>query len=66
MTEELKQRMLAKSPKVARYEQRIEQFRQNRTPDLDQQKSYVALNRNGIILNDVISTEECTKFLSDI
>ena len=66
MTEELKQRMLAKSPKVARYEQRIEQFRQNRISDLDQKKIYVELNRNGIILNDVISTEECTKFLSDI
>ena len=66
MTEELKQRMLAKSPKVARYEQTIEQFRQKRISDLDQKKIYVELNRNGIILNDVISTEECTKFLSDI
>ena len=29
--EKLKQRMLAKSSKVKRYQQRIEQFRQNRT-----------------------------------
>ena len=36
--EELKQRMLAKSAKVKRYEQRIEQFRQNRIFDLDQEK----------------------------
>ena len=36
--EELKQRMLAKSAKVKRYEQRIEQFRQNRIFDLDQKK----------------------------
>ena len=34
--EELKQRMLAKSAKVKRYQQRIEQFRQNRIFDLDQ------------------------------
>ena len=34
--EELKQRMLPKSVKVKRYEQRIEQFRLNRILDLDQ------------------------------
>ena len=33
--EELKQRMLAKSAKVKRYEQRIEQFRHNRAFDLN-------------------------------
>ena len=36
--EELKQRMLAKSAKVKRYEQRIEQFRQNRVFDLDKRR----------------------------
>ena len=51
--EELKQRMLAKSAKVKRYEQRIEQFRQNRIFDLDQKKIYAELNRNGIRSNDV-------------
>ena len=38
--EELKQRMLAKSAKIRRYEQRIEQFRQNRIFDFDQKKIY--------------------------
>ena len=33
--EELKQRMLAKSAKVKRYEQRIEQFRHSRAFDLN-------------------------------
>ena len=36
--EELKQRMLAKSAKIRRYEQRIEQFRQNRIFYFDQKK----------------------------
>ena len=36
--EELKQRMLAKSAKVRRYQQRIEQFRQNTIFDFDQKK----------------------------
>ena len=60
--DELKQRMLAKSAKVKRYEQRIEQFRQNRIFDLDQRKIYAELNWNGIGSNDVSNAEECTKF----
>ena len=36
--EELKQKTLAKSTQLKRYEQRIEQFRQNRIFDLDQKK----------------------------
>ena len=36
--EELKQKTLAKSAQLKRYEQRIEQFRQNRIFDLDQKK----------------------------
>ena len=64
--EELKQRMLAKSAKVKRYEHRIEQFRQNRISDLDQKKIYPKLNRNGIRSNDASNTEECIKFLGDI
>ena len=36
--EELKQRKLAKSAKVSRYQQRIEQFRQNRIFDFEQKK----------------------------
>ena len=38
--EGLKQRMLAKSAKVKRSEQRIGQFRQNRIFDLDEKKIY--------------------------
>ena len=63
--EELKQRMLAKSAKVKRYEQRIEQFRQNRIFDRDQKKIYVELNRNWIRSNDVPNAEEYAKFWSD-
>ena len=36
--EELKQKTLAKSAQLRRYEQRIEQFRQNWIFDLDQKK----------------------------
>ena len=57
MIEELKQRMLAKSAKVKRYEQRIEQFRQSRIFDSDQKNIYMELNRNGIRLNDVPNAE---------
>ena len=64
--EELKQRMLAKSTKVKRCKQRIEQFRQNRTFDLDQKKIYAELNRKAIRSNDVPNTVEFAKFWSDI
>ena len=64
--EELKQRMLAKSAEVKRYEQRIEQFRQNRIFDLDQKKIYAKLNGNGIRSNGVPNEGEYTKFWGDI
>ena len=64
--EELKQRMKAKSAEVKRYEQRIEQFRQNRVFDLDQKKIYTELSRNGIRSNNEPNAAECTKFWSDI
>ena len=64
--EELKQRMLVKSAKVKRYEQRIEQFRQNKIFHLDQMKIYAELNGNGIRSNDVPNAEECKKFWGDI
>ena len=64
--EEPKQRMLVKSAKLKRYEQRIEQFRQNRIFDLDQKKIYAELNGNGIRSNGVRNAEECTKFWGDI
>ena len=65
VTEEIKQRMLAKSAKVKRYEQRIEKFRQNRIFDLNQ-KIYTELKRNGIRSNDVPNAEKYTKFWSDV
>ena len=43
LIEELKQKMLAKSAKVRRYEKRIEQFRQSRNFDFNQQKIYAKL-----------------------
>ena len=58
--------MLAKSAKMKRYEQRIEQFRQNRIFNLDQKKIYTALNRNEIRLIDVPNAEECTRFWGNI
>ena len=64
--EELKQRMLVKSAKVKRYEQRIKQFRQKRIFDLDQKKVYAVLNGNGIRSNGVPNAEECTKIWGDI
>ena len=66
MIEELKQRMLVKSAEVKRYEQRIEQFRQNRISDLNQKKIYMELNMNGIRFNYLLNAEECTKFWGDI
>ena len=60
--EELKQRMLAKSAKVKRYEQRIEQFRQNRIFEINQKKVYAELNGSGIRSNDVQNVEEFTSF----
>ena len=64
--EELKQRMLAKSTKVKRYEQRIEQFRQNSIFDLNQKNLCAELNREGVRSNDVPNVEKLTKFWSDI
>ena len=58
--------MLVKSAKVKRYEQRIEQFRQNRIFDLDQKKIYTELNGNGIRSNGVPNAEECTKLWGNI
>ena len=66
VVEELKQSMLAKSANMKRYEQRIEQYRQNRIFDLDQKKIYAELNRNGIRSNAVPNADECTKFWDHI
>ena len=62
MIEELKQRMLAKIANVGRYEQTIEQFRQNRIFDFDQKEMPAKFNRGGVRPND----EKNKKILGDI
>ena len=44
VTEELKQRILAKAAKISRYEQRIQQYRINRLFRVDQKKVYNEFN----------------------
>ena len=64
--EELKQRMFAKNVKIRRYQQRIEEFRQNRIFDFDQKKMYAELNRDGVRLIDVPNVEESKRFWGDL
>ena len=66
LIEELKQRMMAKSAKIRRYEQRIEQFRQSRTFETDQKKIYAEFNGEGIRSNDVPDAEESKRFWGGI
>ena len=58
--------MLAKSAKIRRYEQRIEQFRQNGIFDFDQTKIYAEFNGGGVRSNDVPNAEESKRFWGDI
>ena len=44
VVEDLKQRMIAKSTKIKRYDKRINQFRQNRAFSVDQKHVYKELN----------------------
>ena len=60
--EEFKQRMVAKSAKLKRYENRIEQFRQNRMFGWDQKKFYNELNKSSNFSNEIPNAEESTKF----
>ena len=66
MIEELKQRMLGKSTKVRRYQQRIEQFRQNRIFNFDQQKIYAEFKGYGVRSTGVPNTEESKRFWGDL
>ena len=66
MIEELKQRMLGKSTKVRRYQQRIEQFRQNRIFNFDQQKIYAEFKGYGVRPMGVPNTEESKRFWGDL
>ena len=63
--EELKQRLLAKSAKVGRYQQRIEQFRQNRIFDFDL-KMYAEFNGDEVRPSDVPNIEESKRFWGDL
>ena len=60
--EELKQKLLAKIAKIRRYEQRIQQFRQNKIFDFNQKKIYAEFNGGGIRPNDVPNAEESKRF----
>ena len=60
--EELKQRILAKSTKQKRYEQRITQFRQNRIFNVDQKKINTGFNGSALRSTDVPNAEESRKF----
>ena len=64
--EELKQRMLAKSVKVRRYHQRIEQFRQYRIFDLHQKKMYAEFSGDGVKPSDVPNAEESKRSWGDL
>ena len=54
--------MITKSGKIKRYDQRINQFRQNRMFNIDQKKVYKELN-SGEVIPDA---EESRKFWFDI
>ena len=62
----LKQRMLAKSSKVRRCQERIEQFRQTRIFDFDQKKIYAQFNGDGVRPSNVPNTEESKRFWGNI
>ena len=62
MSEELNQRMLSKSAKVRRYQQRIEQFRQNRIFDFVQKKMYAEFSGHGVRPSEIPNAEGRKKF----
>ena len=64
--EELKQKMLAKSAKLRRYQQRIEQLRQNRIFDFDQKKMYSEFDGDGVRPIYVPNVEEGKRFWGNL
>ena len=66
VTEELKQRLIAKKAKLMRYDQRIEQYEQNRLYRVDQKRFYHEIN--GERTNEAVipDSDESQKFWSDI
>ena len=63
--EELNQRILAKSVKQKRYEQRITQFRQNRIFTVDQKKIFTGFNGSALRSTDVPNAEESRKLCGE-
>ena len=61
-SEEPRQRMLARSAKLRRYQQRIEKFRQNRIFDFDQKNPYAKFYGDGVRPIDVPKAEESKRF----
>ena len=62
--EELKQRILAKTGKIKRYQSRIEQYRQNRMFQSNQKRLFEMLEnqeRDSSVLSDTV---ECMRFWS--
>ena len=67
MTEELKQRILAKAAKSPRYVQKVQQHRINRLFKVDQKKVYNELNgQRGSGNGDIPNAEESSTFWSGI
>ena len=62
----LKQRMLVKSSKVRRCQERTEQFRQTRIFDFDQKKIYAQFNGDGVRPSNVPNTEESKRCWGNI
>ena len=54
--------MLAKSAEVRRYQQSIEQFRQNRIFDFDQKNMYAEFNEDWVRSSDVLNDKESKRF----
>ena len=66
MIEELKQRIIAKSGKIRRFEKRIDQFRIDRMFNNDQKKVYKELNGEKIRTNDIPNADESKRFWAKI
>ena len=64
--EDLNQRMTAKSAKIRRFEQRIEQFRQNRLFEVDQKRIYTEFNGGRERSIVVPNKEESRQFWGNI
>ena len=66
VTEELKQRLMAKVAKIRRYEERMKQYKQNRMFNIDQKRVYKEFN--GEVSNERVipDAEESRRFWKEI